>query len=418
VRGLTAFDRYLSAGSPAPLAVAFSGGGDSLALLLKTRAWADAHGRRVLALTVDHHLNPQSIAWTERCRETAQRLGVAFEELHWDGDKPATGIPAAARAARHRLLANAARAAGAKVLLMGHNADDLLEAEVMRAGGSTVPDVREWSPSPAWPEGRGVFILRPLLRERRAALREWLAAQAETWIDDPANEDLKFARSRARHSSPPPRGEGAGGGGACSAYAGASPPPQPLRARGRGFMEEAGVLRVKRRALDEQEIAAACLCAAGTTRPPRGDRLARLTERLNGGETFTATLAGARVEAPASIVLFMRDAGETARGGLQPVRLTPGEPVVWDGRYEVTAERPLAVHPLKGLAARLPAAEQQALKAIPAAARPGLPALVDAAGVVHCPLLAREPHVTACTLVLERFRAATGHIGHEDDLAR
>ncbi len=215
-------DRRLRPASPAPIAVGLSGGGDSLALLLVARAWALAHGRQILALTVDHGLNPDSAGWTRVCAETAERLGVGFRALRWTGDKPATGLPAAARAARQALLAEAAREAGAKVLLLGHTADDLAESAAMRAEGSTVQDAREWSPSPAWPEGRGVFLLRPLLAVGRAALRDHLREVGETWIDDPANEDVRFARARARMLRSSPRsGEGdpaeqGGGAGAGS----------------------------------------------------------------------------------------------------------------------------------------------------------------------------------------------------------
>src|SRR5213079_1546584 len=127
-------------------------------------------------------------------------LGHPFRALGWSGDKPTTGLPAAARAARHALLADAAREAGARAILMGHTADDILEARLMRAEGSTTPDPREWTPSPAWPQGRGVFLLRPLLDLRRADLRRWLSARGETWIDDPANEDASYARPRARQA--------------------------------------------------------------------------------------------------------------------------------------------------------------------------------------------------------------------------
>ncbi|HEX6859079.1 MAG TPA: tRNA lysidine(34) synthetase TilS [Caulobacteraceae bacterium] len=405
MRGLTAFDRHLSATSPAPLAVAFSGGGDSLALLLMTRAWADAHGRRVVALTVDHGLNPASGDWTEQCRKTAERLGVGFAALYWTGDKPKTGLPAAARAARHALLADAARAAGAHVLLMGHTADDLMEAAAMRADGSTVPDPRAWSPSPAWPQGRGLFILRPLLETRRAELREWLTTRGETWIDDPANS--KFARGRARTliSAHPDESRGPG------LFRG----PSAVKDLGPDFRrdERWGVIRLPRSS-EDRAVAAAALCAGGTTRPPRGDRLAKLMAQQ---PPFTATLAGARIEADGAVVTFLRDAGETGRGGLQPLRLTPHEPAVWDGRFEITADQPLLVTPLKGRAAHLPPAEQQALKAIPAAARPALPALVDNAGHVHCPVLAAAPIVRCRSLVVERFTAAVGLIGKEADLA-
>ena len=156
-------DRRLRPESRRPVAVAFSGGGDSLALLLAAAEWSGAAGRDLLVLTVDHQLQPDSAAWTRACATTAARLGVTFRALSWTGEKPATGLAAAARTARHGLLADAARAAGARVVLMGHTADDILEARLMRARGSTTPEPREWSPSPAWPEGRGVFLLRPLL---------------------------------------------------------------------------------------------------------------------------------------------------------------------------------------------------------------------------------------------------------------
>jgi len=409
VRGLTAFDRRLDPHSKRPLAVAFSGGGDSLALLLLTKQWADAHGRRVVALTVDHRLQPASAEWTERCRATAKRLGAGFEALRWEGDKPAHGLPAAAREARHRLLAEAARRSGASVVLMGHTADDVLEAAAMRAEGSTVPDPRELAPSPVWPEGRGVFVLRPLLETRRAELREWLAERGETWIDDPGNEDPRFARSRARSSLSAHPDESRGPG--------LSSERRAVKDLGPDFRrgERWGVLRLSREALQKTDIAAACLCAAGTTRPPRGDRLQRLTERLNSAEIFTATLAGARIEATKDTVLFMRDAGETARGGLQARPLEPDQPAVWDGRFEITVPHPATVAPLKGHAARLPPHEREALRAVPAAARPALPILVTAEGVT-CPLLADAPKAKVTALAPERFRAARGFMVREEDL--
>ena len=244
---ISRLDHRLRASSPAPLAVGFSGGGDSLALLLMVDDWAKAHGRSLLVLTVDHGLNPASAGWTAACRATAGRLGLPFTSLHWQGDKPATGLPAAARAARHAMLAEAARAAGARVILLGHTADDLREAAAMRAEGSSLPDAREWAPSPAWPEGRELFLLRPMLGVGRRDLRDWLAARGERWIDDPANDDVRFARARVRKSSPVAKRAGEGdhpedGGGVCAVGSGMAsvgrlkrqtpaPPPPPRSAR-------------------------------------------------------------------------------------------------------------------------------------------------------------------------------------------
>ncbi|HQT52410.1 MAG TPA: tRNA lysidine(34) synthetase TilS, partial [Phenylobacterium sp.] len=196
MRGLTAavhevLDRRLLSASPAPIAVALSGGGDSLALSLIAADWSKVRRRRLLILTVDHGLRAESAALTRACAATA-------DPLAWEGDKPATGLPAAARSARHRLIADAARAAGAKVILMGHTASDRLEAAAMRQAGASTPSPREWTPSPTWPQGRDLFLLRPMLSQTRAEIRAWLAERGETWIEDPANEDPRFARARAR----------------------------------------------------------------------------------------------------------------------------------------------------------------------------------------------------------------------------
>jgi tRNA(Ile)-lysidine synthase len=399
-----AFDRRLDPASPAPLAMGFSGGGDSLALLRLTLDWARAHGRPVLSLTVDHQLQPDSAAWTDDAVTKARLLGAEARALAWTGDKPAAGLPAAARRARHALLADAAREAGARVLLLGHTADDIAEAAAMRAEGSSVSDPRDWSPSPAWPEGRSVMLLRPLLGERRDDLRAWLAGQGETWLDDPANDDPRSARARARRAL--------GGSGQIDGATAQGRPPPIFEG------DPTGVIQL-RRDVAAAHLAAACLCAAGTERPPRGERLERLVARLRSGQTFTATLAGARIEADGEAVRVCRDAGETARGGLAPLALAPGETGVWDGRYAVRAgATPVTVRALKGLAAGLPRDQRQALKAVPAAARPALPVLVDETGAATCPVLggpslAMGKDECVGPLFLDRFRAATGFIDQE-----
>lgn len=397
-------DHRLSRASAAPLAAAVSGGGDSVALALMAADWARAAGRRLLILTVDHRLNPASTDWTRACAALAERLGAGFTALPWVGDKPATGLPAAARAARHRLLAQAARDAGAAVVLMGHTADDLAEAAAMRQAGSTTPDPREWAASPAWPEGRGVFLLRPMLGVRRAELRAWLAARGEAWIEDPANGDPRFARARAR---------------AALAGGGLVEPPAPV----------AGLADLARQVSDAQGLAlprealrragfeaaralagAACLCAAGTTRPPRGERLDRLAEALRGGGEVVATLAGARIEADAAQVRWMRTAGEIGRAGGASLTLAAGEAGIWDGRYAVATDEDLTLRPLAGRAASLSPAARKALAAWPAAARGGLPA---SESPVACPLLEPVVGVRLESLALPRLLAACGAVARE-----
>ncbi len=390
-------DRRLDPTSAAPLAVGFSGGGDSLFLLKTALDWARPRRRPVLALVVDHQLQPGSDRWTGEALAKADALGATARALVWTGDKPNAGLPAAARRARHALLADAARAAGARVLLLGHTASDLAESAAMRAGGSTVPDPREWAPSPVWPEGRNVFVLRPLLSVTRAAIRQALAAEGEDWLEDPANVDLRYARARARAA------------GATDPSSGPPPSPSPPPAFG---IDASGSIRLPRD-IAAAHLAAALLCAAGTERPPRGARLDRLVQRVNSGEGFTATLAGARVEAGAD-VLVCRDAGETARGGLAPLALSAGETGVWDGRWEVAAgDTSLTVVALKGLAAGLSPDQRARLARMPAPARPALPLLLrhgaaPAPAPLDGPDLAAEGGARVRSLVLDRFKAATG----------
>jgi tRNA(Ile)-lysidine synthase len=332
-------DRRLLRDHPRPVAIALSGGGDSLALLLAAHDWARAAGRPVIVLTVDHRLRPESAAWTETCAATARRLGLPYRALAWTGDKPKAGLPAAARAARHALLADAAREAGSRVVLLGHTADDVLEARLMREAGSTTPDPREWSPSPAWPEGRGLFLLRPLLGVRRAEIREWLTRRDERWIDDPANTDAAYARPRARQAL----GRGAAAPGA-NASASANALALATCADDTAGLEiDRAALRAAEQAALMRFVSAACLCAAGTRRPPERAKTERLAARLRGDETFTASLAGARIEAKAGMARFGREAGEAARGGLAPVYLRARETAVWDGRFEVTADRAIEI---------------------------------------------------------------------------
>ncbi|RZJ02335.1 MAG: tRNA(Ile)-lysidine synthetase, partial [Brevundimonas sp.] len=154
-----------------PVALALSGGGDSIALLRLATDWARENGRRLLALTVDHGLSPASADWTAFAEGAAREAGADWRGLAWTGPKPSTGLPAAARRARHGLVADAAREAGARVILFAHTADDIAEGEVMREEGSTLGRLRDWAPSPAWPEGRGLVLLRPMLDAGRAEVR-------------------------------------------------------------------------------------------------------------------------------------------------------------------------------------------------------------------------------------------------------
>jgi len=403
-RAFARLDARLTRETGRPVALALSGGGDSIALLRLATDWARARGRSVLALTVDHRLNPDSGRWTAFAGEAAQAAGAHWRWLSWDGEKPKTGLTAAARAARHGLIAEAAREAGAAVVLFAHTADDIAEADLMRAEGSTLGRVREWSPSPAWPQGRGLMLLRPLLSERRGVLRDWLAGQGAEWIEDPANADPRFGRSRARHILEE------------RALAGAVPETQDavrVGAGGRPAMDGEAMVRVDRD-IGARALAAALVCVGGGATPPRGARLQGLTARLKSGEDFAATLAGARIEAAGDGVRIMREAGELGRRGTASLVLTPRVEAVWDGRFAFRVEHSgWSVVAARGRLASLSDADRAWINRLPAATRGAWPVLIRDGDLA--PVLAGEG-VERRGLVAERLRLALDETTHEDDL--
>src|SRR5216117_3909702 len=108
------------------LVLAVSGGPDSVALMWLAARWrrALARGPRLIAVTVDHGLRPEGAAEAREVKRLARSLDLPHRTLRWTGPKPRTGLPAAARAARYRLLAQAARASGATHILTAHTRDD------------------------------------------------------------------------------------------------------------------------------------------------------------------------------------------------------------------------------------------------------------------------------------------------------
>ena len=171
--------------------VAVSGGADSVALLHLLGLLAPAWRLRLHVLHVDHGLRADSACDAGFVRMLGARLGVPVEVARVEVGQGS--VEAAARAARYAALEAEADRVGATRITTGHTADDQAETVLMRAlagaglrGLAAIPPVR----------GR---VIRPLLDVRRQALRDLLVAAGLPWLEDPTNQDRRFARNRIRH---------------------------------------------------------------------------------------------------------------------------------------------------------------------------------------------------------------------------
>lgn len=182
----------------APIVLAVSGGPDSTALM---HAAAISGRAALFVATVDHGLRPESAREAERVCTAASRLGLPHATLAWSEAKPSTGIAAAARAARYRLLADHADSVGAGLLLTGHTRDDQAETVLMRLlAGSGPAGLAAMAPERAL--GPALRLGRPFLTLPKADLVAYCENHDLAYETDPSNFDDRYVRPRLRRLLP------------------------------------------------------------------------------------------------------------------------------------------------------------------------------------------------------------------------
>lgn len=195
--GGLALDRWCARWLPepaGPVAVAYSAGADSTALLLA------AHERwpgRVMALHVHHGLQSAADGFESTGRSLCGGLGVPFTSLRVKAAHEAGQSPEeAARVQRYVALARMAEAGGAACVLLGQHADDQAETLLLALSrGAGLPGL---AAMPQHFERHGVAFGRPLLDLPSKTLRDWLVAQGHGFVDDPSNADHRYTRNRIR----------------------------------------------------------------------------------------------------------------------------------------------------------------------------------------------------------------------------
>lgn len=182
------------------IATGVSGGADSLALVWQLKQWAELNRRKVIALTVDHGLRPESREEALYVSELMADWGIEHHLLVWEDEKPSSDIEARAREARYRLMADWCRQNGVKVLAVGHHLQDQAETFLMRlCRGSGVYGLSAMLPvTDCW----GITVIRPQLDRKPEELRSLLQQMGVAWKEDISNQSGYFFRSRIRRYLP------------------------------------------------------------------------------------------------------------------------------------------------------------------------------------------------------------------------
>ena len=374
------------------LAVAVSGGADSLALALLAAGWAQARGGAVLGLIVDHGLRAAAAREAADAAICLETQGIPARILRLAQLAPGAGLAARARAARYAALAGACRDAGIVHLLLGHHAADQAETVLLRALSASGP--AGMAGMAALSESGGLRLLRPLLGLAPARLRALLVSRGLDWAEDPSNADPRATRARLRHQ----RADRAGDGPATLALCAAARSAAGARAASEAEIASVLAARAELRPegfalLDPAPLPPAALGAllraiAGAAQMPARAGLATLAAAPR-----PATLGGARLMQAGRLcpgrLLVLREAARME----PPVPAGPG--AVWDGRFRLTCatdpgREPPAGTRLGPLGAAA-AARLRGRSDLPAAVLATLPALWRDGALLAVPAIGYDP---------------------------
>ena len=346
-----------------PAAIAFSGGGDSTALL---HACA-SHPFITHAFIIDHALRDGSAAEVEGSARFARALGYHVQTRCWAHDGVTSGIQVKAREYRYAAMGQMCREARLKHLITGHTADDQAETLLMRLDRGTgwrgLAGMRKAAFAPLWPALMGITLHRPWLDVSRAELRAYNADEGLRFVDDPSNENRDFTRVRARQALSVDQDLRR------DLLVQQTSTLQRLKAERQaesdwlsrfakislhGFIETSAV--------PTPELLLHLLnSASGGGGPIDAAKRKRLTKAMNDPAFSGTTLAGAWVKRSADGFVFTRDMVAVKgrkdvrrSGNLLTHRVEAGTSRLWDNRFWVEAKaRNLAINPALGQLSKL-----------------------------------------------------------------
>ena len=181
------------------LAVAVSGGPDSLALAYLTKCYSLKNKIKVKYYLVNHMLRKEATLEAETVKKILKKIDIHCTILNWNGKKPSKNIQATARDKRYSLLANECKKNNIKYLLLGHHLNDLFENFLIRiVRGSGLNGLISFSKNTKY-RGQDLNIIRPLLNLEKKDLLYISNEVFSFFVKDPSNINEDYKRTRIRN---------------------------------------------------------------------------------------------------------------------------------------------------------------------------------------------------------------------------
>lgn len=386
----------------ARIAVAISGGADSMALARLLAEWAKANGVDLAAVTVDHRLRADAAAEAAQVSAWLAPFGVQHATLAWEEGAQASrerSPQKAAREARYRLMAGWCARESRSHLFLAHHADDQVETFLIRlTRGSGINGLAAMAPVSRLRSAAGdVLLARPLLSYTKADLADVCRTLGQAWLDDPSNENRASARIRFRQAARLLEEEGFTRDRLLEtvthmqrARAAMDHATQQLLATATAW-DQYGAVRVGLRAwaaapeeIGLRALAALLTAAGGQIYGPRFDSLTRIAAQMRRGPWRDSTLHGCFIARDADCIVIHRETAAVEH--VAPAEA--GSTVLWDGRFRITLSSRWASGRTGGpfrIAAWDGADPAAGLADVPARLRGCLPAVYDAFGLAALP---------------------------------
>jgi tRNA(Ile)-lysidine synthase len=181
------------------LAVAVSGGPDSLALAFLAKCYSLKNQVKVKYFIVDHKLRKESSLEAKTVKDIVKKIDIDCKILPWNGKKPSKNIQAIARDKRYSLLAHECKKNDVKYLLLGHHINDLFENFLIRlVRGSGLNGLVSFSKKTGY-KNQKLDIERPLLDVEKKDLTYITKKVFNFFVKDPSNINEDFKRTRIRN---------------------------------------------------------------------------------------------------------------------------------------------------------------------------------------------------------------------------